>query len=101
VTAVTGIHAHVERVPIRSLDEEPGQLRKVAVRLLRTAEERIIQKAIPGISLYCRQMLETHVQEVAQLRDEIQILHAMVGQRSRPQDTKSRRSYLQGRARVG
>ena len=98
MSSVTGIQADVERVPMLSLDEELGQLRKIAVRLGGTVEEEMIRGSILRISLYCRQMRETHVQEVAQLRDEIQILHAMVGQRSRQQDTNSWRSQLQGRA---
>jgi hypothetical protein len=87
-----------------SLDEELSQLRMVAARLGATWEEGKIQEAILGISLYCRQMKETHELEVAQLRDEIRILHEMLD-KTKAQDLSreapnSWRSHLRQRAEI-
>lgn len=95
-----------------SLDEELSQLRAVAARLGRGRDEETIQESILGISLYCRQMKETHVQEVAQLRDEIRILHEMLAKaqvherrvaasQSKAEETANLwRSHLQRRAEI-
>lgn len=86
-----------DRVPKLSLQAELGQLRLVASRLGRGQDEELIQEAILGISLHFRQAKETHAQEVAQLRDEIRVLHEMLAQR---EDSNSWRLMLQGRADI-